>query len=73
MILDTTILEKVKAAQAGEEAAWNFLYHQYHPQLYTIALRMIKQPAMAKDAVQEVFVTAYLKLSQLKQPAGFGA
>jgi hypothetical protein len=24
MVPDTTIIEKVKAAQAGEEAAWNF-------------------------------------------------
>jgi RNA polymerase sigma-70 factor (ECF subfamily) len=73
MMPESTITERVKAAREGEEAAWNFLYHQYHPQLYTIALRMIKQPAMAKDAVQDVFMTAFLKLSQLQQPAGFGA
>ena len=63
--------EMVKAAQAGDEVAWNFLYRQHYPWMYATALRICGNSPAAKDAVQETFVTAYLKLQQLKDATAF--
>lgn len=56
----------VKAAQGGDVVAWNFLYRKHYPWMYATALRICGNNPAAKDAVQETFVTAYLKLQQLK-------
>ncbi|MBC7923032.1 MAG: sigma-70 family RNA polymerase sigma factor [Ferruginibacter sp.] len=61
----------IKAAQTGEEAAWNVLYRHYYPGLYSLALRRCGNPPAAKDAVQDTFMIAYLKLAQLKEVATF--
>lgn len=71
MSAHTMIQGWVKAAQEGEETAWNFLYRQYYPVLYAMALRIQGSPSTAKDTVQDVFLTAYLKLTQLKEAAAF--
>lgn len=63
----------VKAAQAGDEPAWNFLYKRYYPQLYTLALRICGNTPAAEDAVQNSFITAYLKLGNLKEASAFGS
>ena len=64
--------EWVRAAAAGEEAAWNSLYKHYYPAAYAIALRICGHSPAAHDAVQDAFIIAYLKLSQLKDPLAFG-
>lgn len=61
----------VKAAKAGDNVAWNFLYKQHYPWMYATALHICRNIPDAKDAVQEAFVTAYLKLQQLKDTAAF--
>jgi RNA polymerase sigma-70 factor (ECF subfamily) len=61
----------IKAAQAGDVAAWNFLYRQHYPWMYATALRICGNSPAARDAVQETFITAYLKLPQLKDATAF--
>src|SRR5438094_780000 len=63
----------VRAAMAGDASAWNILYRKHEPWLYAAALRICGNSPAAKDAVQETFVQAYLKLHQLKDPAVFPA
>src|SRR3954451_13499303 len=63
--------EFVKAAQAGDTSAWNFLFRQHYPWMYATALHICGNNAAAKDAVQETFVNAYLKLHQLKDITAF--
>jgi RNA polymerase sigma factor (sigma-70 family) len=62
----------VMAAKAGEQQAWNVLHRQYYPALYAHALQLCDTQAAAKDAVQDAFMTAFLKMEQLKEPAAFG-
>jgi len=69
---DNNIQEWVKAAKAGEETAWNVLYQRYYPGLFAIALQICGNISETKDIVQNSFVTAWLKLSQLKDSANFG-
>jgi RNA polymerase sigma factor (sigma-70 family) len=67
------ILQTVRAAQNGERSAWNFLYQYCYANLYATALRICGASDESKDLVQDTFVTAYLKLSSLKEPANFQA
>jgi RNA polymerase sigma factor (sigma-70 family) len=64
--------EWVKAAKAGEQPAWNVLHAHYYPVLYAVALRICKDVATAEDLVQDSFISAYLKLHQLKDVDAFG-
>jgi len=70
-MLDSVVSQWVKAAIAGEEVAWSALYRQYYPIVYSSALKICGSSALAKDAVQETFITAWLKIHQLKDPRAF--
>lgn len=61
----------VTAAQSGDTFAWNILYNHHYPWLYATALRVCGNTPAAKDAVQDAFMQAYLKLSQLKDQQAF--
>jgi DNA-directed RNA polymerase specialized sigma24 family protein len=39
--------------------AFNSLYWEYHAAIYANALKLIKDPVIAEDIVQEVFVTVW--------------
>ena len=65
---DSVTNEWIKAAVAGEEAAWGFLYRQYYPIVYSLALKLCGSSEFAKDVVQETFITAWLKIHQLHEP-----
>lgn len=67
------IVNRVVAARAGETAAWNDLYQYYYTRLLNTALQYCGNSPETKDLVQDTFITAFLKLSQLKDPAHFGA
>jgi RNA polymerase sigma-70 factor (ECF subfamily) len=67
------IQEWVKAARAGDEQAWNVLYQRYYPGLYATAIHLCGRFPAAKDIVQDSFVTAWLKISQLKDVVTFGS
>lgn len=67
------IQDYVKAALAGEDTSWNFLYRQHYPWMYATALHICGNTPAAKDALQETFITAYLKLPQLKDTTAFAA
>lgn len=65
--------EIVNAARAGEQSAWNTLYQYYYPRLLNTALYYCGNSPETKDLVQDCFITAFLKLSQLKDASAFGA
>ena len=65
------IQQCIKAAQAGDAVAWSFLYRYHYPWMYATALHICGNSSAARDAVQDTFVTAYLKLQQLKDIAAF--
>ncbi len=49
----------IQRAQAGESVAMEILVDQYRPQLKSHAMRMLRQPDDADDAVQDTFVKAF--------------
>jgi RNA polymerase sigma-70 factor (ECF subfamily) len=48
--------EIVAAAQAGDEAAIEAVYHALAGPLYTLLRRLVRRPAIAEELLQETFV-----------------
>jgi RNA polymerase sigma-70 factor (ECF subfamily) len=59
------------AVRRGDERAARKLVDAYSPRLYNVALRILRNPQDAEDAVQETFITALNKLDQFDGRAGF--
>ena len=49
----------VRRSQQGELDAFNQLVERYQGQVYNLALRMLGDQALAADAAQETFISAY--------------
>lgn len=55
----------------SSEGTLNFdlLYRQFSPKVYMKCLSLLKDEALAKDAMQEIFIRAFLKSDQFRQEA----
>ena len=63
----------VRAAQAGDRAAFAALYRQHVGRVYGLCLRTAGQPADADSVTQEVFVRAWEKLGEFREECPLGA
>ncbi len=61
----------VAAVRRGDERAVRKLVDTYSPRLYNVALRILRNPQDAEDALQETFITALDKLEQFDGRASF--
>lgn len=59
------------ALRRGDEQAVRQLVDTYSPRLYNVALRILRSPQDAEDALQETFITALDKLDQFDGRASF--
>ena len=64
---DTVIV----AAAGGDKAAFSQLYQQFAGKVYNLVLRSVRNAPAAEDVCQEVWVRAYQKLPELREPAAF--
>ncbi len=62
----------IRAAAGGDQRAFAALHARYAGMVHAILLARLPAPE-AEDQVQEVFLAAWTKLSQLDDAAGFGA
>lgn len=63
MVQEQAILQ---SAQNGDIHAFNRLVLTYQDQVYTVAYRIMQEPAAADDITQETFISAFQKLHQFK-------
>jgi RNA polymerase sigma factor (sigma-70 family) len=68
---DLTEAEAIKQAQAGDAAAFEFLYKAHCSRVYSLCLRMIKNPAEAEDLTQQAFLQLFRKISTFRGESGF--
>jgi RNA polymerase sigma-70 factor, ECF subfamily len=61
----------VREARRGDEAAFRQLYERYARVVHGLLLARVPRPDV-DDLVQDVFVTAWRRLSTLRDPAAFG-
>jgi RNA polymerase sigma-70 factor (ECF subfamily) len=62
----------VRAAAGGDRAAFDKLYTRYARMVHGIMLARVP-PSDAEDLVQEVFLTAFRKVSALRSPEAFAS
>lgn len=65
--------ELVRAAKAGDPAAFGALVDRYAAITHRYALLLLRDQGLAEDAVQEAFVDAFLHLWQLRRDTAFPA
>ncbi|MDR1422981.1 MAG: sigma-70 family RNA polymerase sigma factor [Coriobacteriales bacterium] len=61
----------VKAAQAGNQKAFEALARMYYNKAFVLARTTLGDVASAEDAVQNALVVVWQQLSSLKEPAAF--
>ena len=66
-----SVAADVIAARRGDREAFTRLHRRWHPVVHAVLLARLP-PEDAEDLVQDVFVTAWLQLGSLREPAAFG-
>jgi RNA polymerase sigma-70 factor (ECF subfamily) len=64
-------LRSVRAAQHGDAYAFQRLYERYKNYVYSLCLRMCKDPSLAEDLTQDIFFHVWKKMSGFKGHALF--
>ena len=62
----------VSELKRGEKAAFQKLYEEYHQKIYGTAITMLGNAEDAEDAVQEVFMKIYRKVSYFNSKSKIG-
>lgn len=63
----------VLSAQGGDREAFDRLVERYQGLVYSIVLRRVRNHAEALEVSQEVFIRAWRKINQLREPERFPA
>lgn len=66
-----TEAEAIRRAQAGDSAAFDFLYQLHGRRVYALCLRMVSNPADAEDLTQEAFLQLFRKISTFRGESAF--
>ena len=64
-------LERVKAAQAGDRAAFDELVERHKDIVYAVAYRFARDPDLALDLSQDVFIRAYRGIKSFRGKSSF--
>jgi RNA polymerase sigma-70 factor (ECF subfamily) len=68
---DLTEAEAIKQARDGDADAFEYLYEAHCRRVYSLCLRMIKNPAEAEDLTQQAFLQVYRKIGTFRGESGF--
>jgi len=63
--------DAIRLAQAGDAAAFEFLYQLHSRRVYALCLRMVNNPADAEDLTQEAFLQLFRKISSFRGESAF--
>jgi RNA polymerase sigma-70 factor (ECF subfamily) len=61
--------ELVRLVAAGDETAFAELYDQYAPPVYNYLLRLVNEPAVAEEILQEVFLAMWQGAHRFREEA----
>jgi RNA polymerase sigma-70 factor (ECF subfamily) len=64
-------LTLVRRAQDGDQAAFRALFDRYHRRVFAVALGVLRNPADARDVVQEAFVKVHRHLGSFQGASSF--
>ena len=63
--------EAITRAQCGDAAAFEFLYKAHSRRVYSVCLRMTRNPAEAEDLSQQAFLQVFRKIGTFRGESGF--
>lgn len=66
-----TEAEAIRRAQAGDAAAFEYLYRLHGRRVYALCLRMVGNPADAEDLMQEAFLQLFRKIATFRGESAF--
>jgi len=66
-----TEAEAIRQAKDGDAAAFEYLYKANCRRVYSVCLRMIKNPAEAEDLTQQAFLQLFRKIGTFRGESGF--
>src|SRR4029077_14013110 len=66
-----TEAEAIRLAQAGNAAAFEFLYELHSRRVYALCLRMVNNPSDAEDLMQEAFLQLFRKIATFRGESAF--
>jgi RNA polymerase sigma-70 factor (ECF subfamily) len=67
----SSIEEMVEALRSGQDGALENLIKKTEKACYHLALSILKDPDLSKDALQETYFLVYRRVGQLREPAAF--
>lgn len=63
--------EAIRLAQAGNAAAFDFLYQLHSRRVYALCLRMVRNPSDAEDLLQDAFLQLFRKIGTFRGESAF--
>jgi len=63
--------QAVALAQRGDHAAFEYIYKAYCKRVYSVCLRMIRNPAEAEDLTQQTFLQLFRKIGTFRSESNF--
>ena len=66
-----TEAEAIRLAQAGDAAAFEYLYQLHSRRVYALCLRMVGNPSDAEDLMQEAFLQLFRKIGTFRGESAF--
>ena len=70
-IADRSEAEAIARARRGDAAAFEYLYKAHCRHVYSVCLRMIKNPAEAEDLTQQTFLQVFRKIGTFRGQSEF--
>jgi RNA polymerase sigma-70 factor (ECF subfamily) len=67
-----TPADQLQRLRKGEEAAWGQLHRDHYPRLWSSVQRILNNPAMADDVVQETFIKAHRDIGRFAGQSQLG-
>ncbi|HWJ02047.1 MAG TPA: sigma-70 family RNA polymerase sigma factor [Verrucomicrobiae bacterium] len=71
MIKINSDLLLILRSQRGDQAAFSSLFDRYQQRVFRTSLHLVRDKAMAEDITQEVFITVFQKIKELRSPSAF--
>lgn len=70
-VVNTTDFHLIEKVLSGSEQAFEELMEQHMDSVYGIALRIVKNPELAEEVTQEVFIIVFKKLRSFRKESAF--
>jgi RNA polymerase sigma-70 factor (ECF subfamily) len=63
--------QAIALAQRGDHAAFEYIYKAYCKRVYSVCLRMIRNPAEAEELTQQTFLQLFRKIGTFRSESNF--